>query len=81
MFLVQAFYFLFIAVAKAMEKLLIKRFFEEECPRETYIEEIKTWVDCDKDGTIEESLMQLSEKYMIYKQRVRDGQMGITPQF
>ena len=24
--------------------------------------------------------MQLSEKYMIYKQRVRDGQMGITPQ-
>ena len=25
--------------------------------------------------------MQLSEKYMIYKQRVRDGQMGIIPQF
>ena len=25
--------------------------------------------------------MQLSEKYMIYKQRVRDGKMGITPQF
>ena len=25
--------------------------------------------------------MQLSEKYMIYKQIVRDGKMGITPQF
>ena len=24
--------------------------------------------------------MQLSEKYMIYKQSVCDGQMGITPQ-
>ena len=25
--------------------------------------------------------MQLSEKYLIYKQRVRDSQMGKTPQF
>ena len=25
--------------------------------------------------------MQLSDKYKIYKQRVRDGQMGITPKF
>ena len=53
----------------------------EKCPREAYIEEIKAWVDCDEDGTIKENLMQPSEKYMIYKQRVRDGQMGITPQF
>ena len=64
-----------------MERLLIKRFFGEECPRETYIDEIKVSVDWDKDVTIEENLMQLSEKYMIYKQRVHDGQMGITPQF
>ena len=46
-----------------------------------YIEEIKAWVDCDRDETIEENLMQLSEKYMIYMQRVRDGQMGVTSQF
>ena len=65
-----------------MERLLIKSFLGgENCPREAYIEEIKAWVDCDEDGTIKENLMQPSEKYMIYKQRVRDGQMGITPQF
>ena len=64
-----------------MVRLLIKRLFGEICPREAYIEEINAWVDCDKDRTIGENLMQLSEKYMIYKQRVRDGQMGITPQF
>ena len=63
-----------------MVRLLIKRLFGEICPREAYIEEINAWVDCDKDRTIGENLMQLSEKYMIYKQRVRDGQMGITPQ-
>ena len=79
MFLVQAFIFLFIAVAETMERLLIKSFFwgggggEEKCPKEIYIEEIKAWVDCDEDETIEENLMQPSEKYMIYKQRVRDG--------
>ena len=81
MFLVQAFIFLFIAVAEAMKRLLIKRFFGEKCPRETYIEEIKAWIDCNKDGTIEKNLMQLSEKCMIYKQRVRDGQMCVTPEF
>ena len=53
MFSVQAFIFLFIAVAEATERLLIKRFFREECPREAYIEGIKALVDCDKDGTIE----------------------------
>ena len=53
MFSVQAFIFLFIAVAEAIERLLIKRFFREECPREAYIEGIKALVDCDKDGTIE----------------------------
>ena len=81
MFSVQAFIFLFIAVAEAIERLLIKRFFREECPREAYMEGIKALVDCDKDGTIEKNLMQLSEKYMIYKQGVCDGQMGITLQF
>ena len=30
---------------------------------------------------MEKNLMQPSEKYMIYKQRVCDGQMSITPQF
>ena len=74
-------FFKFIAAAEAMEKLLIKRLFGEECPREAYIKEIKAWVDCDKGGTMEENLMQPSEKYMIYKQRVCDGQMSITPQF
>ena len=42
---------------------------------------MKSWVDCDKDGTIKENLIQLSEKYTIYKQRIREGQIGITPQF
>ena len=41
----------------------------------------KTWRSVFTEGTIKENLMQLSEKYLIYKQRVRDGQMGITPQF
>ena len=81
MFLVQAFIFLFIAVAEAIERLLIKIFFGEECPRKAYIEKIKAWVDCDKDGAIKENLMQPSEKDMIYKLRVHDGQMGIPPQF
>ena len=54
---------------------------EEKCPKKIYIEEIKAWVDCDEDETIEENLMQPSEKYMIYKQRVGDGQMSVTPQF
>ena len=64
-----------------MERLLTKRFFGEECPREAYTEEIKAWVDCDKNGTIGENLMQLSEKFMIYKQGVRDCQMGATSRF
>ena len=44
--------------------------------------EIKAWVDCDEDETVEKwnRLMHSSEKYMIYKQRVRDGQMGVAPQ-
>ena len=64
MFLVQAFIFLFIAVTEAMERerLLIKSLLGEKCPREAYIEEIKAWVDCDEDETIEENLMQPSEK-------------------
>ena len=41
----------------------------------------KTWRSVFAEGTIKENLMQLSEKYLIYKQRVRDGQMGITSQF
>ena len=41
----------------------------------------KTWRSVFTEGTIKENLMQLSEKHLIYKQRVRDGQMGITPQF
>ena len=61
-FLVQAFIFLFTAEAEAMERLLIKRIFGEECPWEADIEKIKAWVDCDNNGIIEESLMQLSEK-------------------
>ena len=40
----------------------------------------QAWVHCDEDETIEENLIQPSEKYMIYKQD-RDGQMGVTPQF
>ena len=64
-----------------MERLIIKWLFGDECPWEAYIRDIKAWVDCDKDGTVEENLMQLSEKYMIYKQTGYDGQMGITPQF
>ena len=59
MFLVQAFIFLFIAVAETMERLLIKSFFGEECPREACIEKAKAWVDCDKDRTIEENLYDL----------------------
>ena len=54
---------------------------EERYHGEVYIEEIKAWVDCDDDETIEQNLMQPSEKYMIYQQRVRDGQMSVTPQF
>ena len=64
-----------------MERLKIKRFFGKKCPREAYIKKIKAWVDCNKDRTIEENLMQPSEKYMIYNQRFRDGRMGTTPQF
>ena len=41
----------------------------------------KTWRSVFTEGTIKENLMQLSEKYLIYKQRVRDSQIGITPQF
>ena len=51
MLLVEAFIFLFIAVAEAMERLLIKRFFGEKCPRDDYIEEIKAWFECYRDGT------------------------------
>ena len=53
-----------------MERLLIKSFFGENCPRELNIEEIETWVDCGEDETIEENLMQSSEKYMIYREFV-----------
>ena len=35
----------------------------------------------DEDETIEGNLMQPLKKYMIYKQRVLDGQMSVTPQF
>ena len=56
-FLVQTFIFLFIAVAEAMERLLIKRFFGKECPREAYIKKIKAWIDCNRDRTNEENLM------------------------
>ena len=59
MFFVQAFIFLFIAVAEMMERLLSKSFFGEECPREACIEKTKAWVDCDKDRTIEENLYDL----------------------
>ena len=57
MFLVQAFIFLFIAVAEATERLLI-RFFGKECSREAYIKKIKSWLDYNKDRTIKENQMQ-----------------------
>ena len=47
MFLVQAFFkkilnvLKFIAAVEVMEKLLIKRLFGEDCPREAYMKEIK----------------------------------------
>ena len=40
----------------------------------------KTWRSAFTEETIKENLMKLSEKYMIYKWRVHNGQMGITPQ-
>ena len=70
-------------------KIKIKRFIFVKCIKSRFFcnswnqcfrSACRTWRSVFTDGTIEGNLMQLSEKYMIYKERVRDGQMGVTPQ-